>query len=91
MTTFPEYNLHGSNTIDKFFATMHTSNSTLSKADWKTIESDLFKSTTTSRTKPSSSHKKKFKMQAFLKESSSKDKKSPKSLENSPTTTPGKI
>ena len=91
MIISPEYNLPGSNMIEKYSGIMPTSNNMLSKADFKTIEFDPFKSTIISQIKLYTSPRKKFKIQVFLKEFSLKDKKSLKLLDNWQITTHGKI
>ncbi len=69
MTTYPEYNLPGSSTIEKFWDSMPTSNNMSLKADLKIIVSDLFWFITTSQMKPSLSVNPKWKTPASPKAS----------------------
>ena len=91
MIIYPEYNLLGSNMIEKYSGIMPTSNNMLSKADYRTIELGLFKSTIISLIKLFTSLKKKLKIQVFLKEFSLKDKKFLKLLDNWQIITHGRI
>ena len=89
--TFPEYNLHGWNTIGKSLGSLATSKNMSLKADSKITESEKSSFITTLLMRPFTSQSQRLKIQVFHRECSWKDKKFPESLDNWLIITHGEI
>lgn len=89
--TSPASSHPGSSTTAKCCDSTHTSNNMSLRADSKTTESGQSSSTITSPTKPSTSLKRRLKIQAFLREFSWRDRRCRKLSDSLPITTHGRI